>query len=397
MADANDKLTVQNAMKAFHDYIEEAEQAIAAVPGLTAEEVADGYAYLVALLPKMVEFTMANADTEHPQFRRLQDTLWKFGLDNPDNLYTYARIDDSGDYRIHGTRGSATEFLFQVIAGFPGDGSLGTIYDTLDYDRLRVNPDGSFEVVVSVQPRQGNWLKSGPGASFVIGRQTFTDWTWQKKGEVFIERIGSAGSPARRVTADEIAHRVAETGRLLNAHIRYWIQFNENMIGPAPVNALAKPWPTVGGIAGQWLTAGKFNLADDQALVLTFAPSHCRYMNILLADLWWFITFDYRDRHSSVAFPGQAHLGSDGNYHYVVSKYDPGVPNWLDTCEHERGTIFVRWQGLSGASPTQPAVKLVNFTEVRKELPDDEPIVTPEERRRIIAARALAMDRRYCI
>ena len=390
-------LSAAQAMKAFRNYIEEAERAIESVPGLTAQERAEGYAYLVALLPLLIRHWLAPTDPEHPQFCRSQDIISKFGMDNPDNLYSYALIDDSGDYRIFGTRGSTTEFLFQVIAGSPGDGSLGKIYGTLDQDRLKVNPDGTFEVIISQQPKTGNWLESGPGASIVVGRQSFTDWTFEKKGEYFIERVGAAGLPSRRIGADEIARRIHEIGRLLPAHIRYWIEFNNNMVGPTPVNGLAKPWPTVGGIVGQWLTAGKFQLADDDALVMTVAPVKCRYMSILLADLFWFITFDYRDRHSSVAFPGQTHLSSDGNYHYVVSNRDPGVPNWLDACDRSRGTVFVRWQGLSGEPPGQPRVRLVKVGAVRNELPADEPVVTPAERRQTVAARALAIDRRYSI
>src|SRR5260370_6862185 len=102
---------------------------------------------------------------------------------------------------------------------------------------------------------------------------------------------------------------------MLAVHVRYWIEFNDNMVGPTPVNAIAKPWSTVGGIAGQFISAGKYNLADDEALVLTLEPVSFRYANILMAALFWFITFDYRHPQSSYPLPGQARHSPHGHYH----------------------------------------------------------------------------------
>jgi hypothetical protein len=389
---------LKEAMDAFHNYLREAQQLIDAADGLSSQERADGYAYLMGLMVKITQMAMANVDTTHPYFRRSQDTFSKYGLDNPDNLYAYACVDDASEYRIKGTRGTGSDFLFQIFAGNPGDGSLAQIIDQLDLSRLQFNPDGTYEVIISRNPQPRNWLKSGPGASVVLLRECFgDDWPHQRKGAVFIERIGGEGTPAPTPTPAQIAARIGESGRLLAAHIRYWIEFNNNMVGPTPVNAIAKPWATVGGIAGQFISAGKYDLADDEALVLTFEPVSVRYANILMADLFWFITYDYRDRQTSYAQPGQACQSRDGKYRYVVSKEDPGAPNWLDTCGRPRGTIFLRWQGVTGPAPQQPSAKVVKAADVRKEFPDGEPIVTEQERRRSISARSEAINRRYSI
>jgi hypothetical protein len=398
MSAADDGKALAGAMDAFHAHLREAQELIEQAPGLTLEERADGYAYLMGLMVNIVQSSMANVDPIHPQFRRGQDTFSKYGLDNPDNLYAGAHVDDTGEYRIKGTRGTATDFLFQIFVGNPGDGSLAQIIDQLDLDRIQFNPDGTYEVIVSRNPQPRNWLKSGPGASLIVLRQCFGDnWPHQIKGEILIERIGAEGTAAPRPTPDQITRRISEAGRLLAMHVRYWIEFNEKMVGPTPVNAIAKPWRTVGGIAGQFISAGKYNLADDEALVLAFDPVSVSYANILLADLWWFITYDYRDRQTSYALPGQAWQSADGKYRYVVSRQDPGVPNWLDTCGRPRGTIFLRWQGVTGAEPQQPTAKVVKVADVRKEFPGGDPTITPDERRRCIAARSEAISRRYGI
>jgi hypothetical protein len=397
MSAGDDGKALIEAMDAFEGNLREARQLIQSVQGLTLQERADGYAYLMGLMVKIVESAMANADTTHPHFRRGQDTFSKYGLDNPDNLYAGTRVDDASEYRIRGTRGNASDFLFQIFAGNPGDGSLAQIIDQLDLKDMKFDPDGAYEIIVSRNRRGQNWLKSGPAASLIVLRQCFgDDWADQRKGEISIERIGGEGTPAPTPTPDQIAARISGAGRLLAAHVRYWMEFNNNMVGPTPVNAIAKPWRTVGGIAGQFISAGKYQLADDEALLLTFEPVQARYANILIADLWWFITFDYRDRQSSYALPGQAWQSRDGKYRYAVSKVDPGVPNWLDTCDHPRGTIFLRWQGVTGPDPQQPAAKVTKVTDVGKEFAD-EPIIAPEERRRRIAARSQAIAMRYGI
>ncbi len=398
MSAANDGGMLAQAMDAFHDHMREAQKLIDQTPDLTVEERAQGYAYLMGLMVNLVQSTMAAVDPMHPQFRRGQDTFSKYGLDNPDNLYGGAHIDDTGEYRIKGTRGTATDFLFQVIAGNPGDGSLATIVSQLDLDNIQFNADGTYEIIVSRNPQPRNWLKSGDGASLVILRQCFgDDWPHQRKGELLIERIGAEGTPAPEPSPDQIARRISNAGRLLAAHAAYWIKFNHDMVGPTPTNQIARPWRTVGGIAGQFISAGKYQLADDEALILTFEPVTVRYANILLADLWWFITYDYRDRQTSYALPGQAWQSGDGKYRYVISRDDPGAPNWLDTCGRRRGTIFLRWQGVIGPDPRQPQARVVKSADVRKELPAGEPLITPDQRRRQIAARSEAISRRYGI
>ena len=38
-------------------------------------------------------------------------------------------------------------------------------------------------------------------------------------------------------------------------------------------------------------------------------------------------------------------LEPDGRARFVIAHRDPGMPNWLDTAGHCRGTVGVRWVG----------------------------------------------------
>ena len=63
----------------------------------------------------------------------------------------------------------------------------------------------------------------------------------------------------------------------------------------------------------------------------------------------------------------QAHIDSDGKFRAVISRLDPGVPNWLDKADYPWGIIQMRWN-LASEYP-DPTIKKVPFAEVRDHLP----------------------------
>ena len=74
----------------------------------------------------------------------------------------------------------------------------------------------------------------------------------------------------------------------------------------------------------------------------------------------------------------QAHIDSDGKARFVISRLDPGVPNWLDKADYPWGMIQMRWNRASDYP--DPTIKKVPFADVRQHLPADTPVVTPAER-----------------
>jgi hypothetical protein len=75
-----------------------------------------------------------------------------------------------------------------------------------------------------------------------------------------------------------------------------------------------------------------------------------------------------------------------------VALQDPGVPNWLDPVGVGVGMAAVRWYKADGR--LVPNVTKVKLAEVRRHLPKDTPVVTPEQRRVEIEARRIGL-RRY--
>jgi len=378
-------------MERFTSSVAEAESLVRGVPGLTEQDRADGYRYLAGLVRWGLDHEVANPDTDHPAFRRSQDTFTKWGLDNPDNLYGGAQISDQGDYVVNGTRGTAAYLAFQVMAGTPGEGSLGHSIDAIDLSRLQVNADGTYEIVVSAQPHNGNWLKSGPGANLILVRQSLSDWTTEVPGEVHIHRVGPV-APSQPPRAKVLASRLAEAGRVVVAQTRYWLGYIEGWKA-RPANRLTAPAFSQGGLPGQVSSRGWYRLGDEEALIVTVAPSNAPYQGFQLGHFWWFISFDYKTRQNSLT-TGQARVSGDGMYRFVVSATDPGVPNWLDTGGHREGFMFLRWQGLTGPVPSQPETQVVRLADLRQHLPPDEPVVTPVQRQAQLALREAAVNRR---
>jgi hypothetical protein len=76
----------------------------------------------------------------------------------------------------------------------------------------------------------------------------------------------------------------------------------------------------------------------------------------------------------------------------VIAHRDPGVPNWLDASGHPEGMIQYRY--VWARSRPEPRLRLVPFAAVREALPPGHPRVSPEERRRTLAAREAHLRRR---
>jgi len=76
----------------------------------------------------------------------------------------------------------------------------------------------------------------------------------------------------------------------------------------------------------------------------------------------------------------------------VISRLDPGVPNWLDKGDYPWGIIQMRWNH-ADAYP-DPTIELVPLAELRDHLPADTPVVTPEQRAEQLRARREAVQLR---
>jgi hypothetical protein len=82
----------------------------------------------------------------------------------------------------------------------------------------------------------------------------------------------------------------------------------------------------------------------------------------------------------------QTRISDDRRIRVVVAHEDPGVANWLDTEGRREALLTLRWFWPEG-DPPSPITRVVKLADVRAALPDDEPVVNPEQRRAELRAR----------
>jgi hypothetical protein len=159
---------------------------------------------------------------------------------------------------------------------------------------------------------------------------------------------------------------------------------------PKGPNVFTHPSSQASFLATQLESTGYFQLADDEALVLTINPGKARYFSVPVTNDRT-ITNNYWDRPTSLNV-SQAVEGPGGTYTIVVSPTDPGLANWVSTGGLNQGTIAIRFRDFDPNSSVNPTVS----SEVLKlnQLPAL-PTVTPEERQAQIAQRQLGYNRRY--
>ena len=354
-------------------------------------EQAEAYRHIVRSLINSLE-SRALAEPDFPFFQSLNH-FNKAGMDNSDQRYRIALFDGDGVYRVWGTRGTTRRLDFAVY----GLDSMAPMVDTLSTDDLQVDTDGNFEVWIGGEPRDGNWLRTEPGPQRLLVRQIHSDWANELPGEVHVDRV-DAGRPAYpEFSAEIMAERLQAATEFFAKQVRMWPEFSRTRLAILPANTLLSPRDTgsEGGLAGRLMSGGHYELADDEALIVTTWPSGARYQGIQLGHHWW-ESLDYANRQTSLT-TDQAQLSSDGAYYFVIANTDPGVPNWLDTEGFSRGVILMRFDGLAPPEIPEeqhPRTKLVKSADVRAHLPADEPVVTAEQRASQLAQRRQHAQRR---
>jgi hypothetical protein len=323
---------------------------------------AEGYRYLTRLLRVALEAQLEFADPLWPVLRRPAHETAKMGADNPDNQYLAAAIDGAHAYRVWGTRGTVHYLGFGSYAG--GYGSSGRRGQTgyVDARALAIAPDGTFELTLSRERRPGNWLALGPDSALFIVRQTFLDRARERPAELRIERIGATGGPPP-LTAEALERGLAAAAAWVRGTAELFADWAEgfarrpNRLPPfdPAVAAAAHGDPNIAYYHGYW------ELADDEALRIELEPPACEYWNFQL-DNHWMESLDWR--YHTIALNGaQARTRADGSVRLVVAHADPGVPNWIDTAGHRRGTMCLRWVG-AREHPT-PRTRVVKADSLR--------------------------------
>jgi hypothetical protein len=371
--------------RALQDAIAQAEELISNAPFIkTEQDRLEGYDYLAGRIRMAIQMAF-DYDLDRPLFVNPTHQFSRQGLDNPDANYLNAFLREGVEYVVRGRRGTSADLSFQVMGGQYTADSAATSLTAFDDRELDVRADGSFEFTYVAEP----------GAKSMIVREVFNDWDTEERGTLTIERPDTLGRPAKQLTRELLAKKYDVAARSLVGSIQTWFAFPQFFQYKEPVNTLTAPQSTPGGLASQWSSIGHYELADDQALVITVPRcDDCSYQGAQVGSDWYTST-DYETHQTSLT-KAQAVTDPDGRMRFVVSEQNPGIANWLETTGHRTGALMLRWQRLERDLTQEqdgPTVEVVPFADVRRHLPYHAPITEADHAARI-AARQRAVARR---
>jgi hypothetical protein len=385
--------------QAFADAIVEAEKVIRDAPHVHSEQdVVEGLDYLAGSIRAAIAaaWSYASGPNDFPYFIRSATPYTKVGLDNPDTLYFSARIREDAEYLVTGRRGSTADLSFQILNGDYTPADVPDSLNAFDDRDIAINPDGTFELRFGPpKPDAGpNYFALGPRAAMLLVREVWSDWT-AEPGRIAIQRADSVGAAPDLADETKLAKRYNAAAKSLVGQLKTFLQFPEWFYLKLPVNTMTEPRLTPGGLATQYSSVGHYELADDEALIVTVPASDAPYQGFQLGSMWY-ISLDFINHQTSLT-ADQARPDPDSMLRFVVAEQNPGVANWLETTGHARGYLQIRWQRTSRefTADDGPTVEKVTFAELADRLPYYEQArVTPDEWRARIAARQAAVANR---
>jgi len=156
----------------------------------------EGFRYLSRITRAALQTFVEHNDPLAPVLQRVVHETAKMGADHPDNYYENAAISGEHEYRIRGNRGSVHYLGFFTQRGNYGQGRGMPPTGYLEASSLEIEPDGSFEIILSTEEKPGNWLPMEKETGTLIVRQTFLDRENETIADLHIERIGGDGRPS---------------------------------------------------------------------------------------------------------------------------------------------------------------------------------------------------------
>lgn len=396
-----DRERLRSAWRCWTDTL--SEQADAIIDGKLGDaRDADEMAQCLRAMARMSNLCLTQQmdynDADFPVFLRQMDDRFRYG--GPDTNISYLRASIRGGggakYRVRGNNANQQlniQHLWKEL----------TVRDE----------DGSFEAIASAEPEGDNWIplpadldgetylpKEGEMPLAGIGMQARRyDWNWAEgtpPGWLSIERIdeGRPDYPAPLSPA-KLAEQVERAANLFRSMSNWWLARPARIRSELDANVITPPGTTPPGIKvfnapmdkeRPWLVYGvmPFDIGPDDALLIESALPDADYWSFTLYNVWWEAP-DVQHRQTALNH-NQAVLDDDGRIRLILSRRDPGVPNWLDPGDCARGFMFFRWFHPDGAYPA-PSCRKLHIDEVRAALPKKHPHVSAEQRRATISAR----------
>jgi len=339
-------------------------------------------------------FMFFHADAEHPDWAPLWNPVYTL-QPNPDDIYVQSPIRGDLTYRVSGNRGTCKILSFTSQAALSGtydEPPVPNGHNEVDCGDLGLELGEDFEVIFSAQRPAGytgKWAPIDPNATGMFLRFRSYDWANEVDPVLSIECLDQVG-PKPRLTPEQILHRIQEMAKFPARKTRQYFRMQNGVKERVGFNVF-EPTRMPGALIKQTYWPACFQIEPDEALIIeTEIPEAAPYWNVQLNDPY-FNALEYVYRLSSTN-GAMARLSSDGKFRAVIALTDPGVPNWLDPAGYTEGGIYGRWYDCD--SEPLPSLTRVKLADIRNHLPDDTPMITPEQRAEELRIRVRACQRR---
>lgn len=353
--------------------------------------------------------------------------------DNPDTIYRFMGVNGASSYVITGK--------FADLANLPADtsfsvltGLTGNTAAVLTKDQLVIGDDGTFTITLDKTPANGrqNHLQLTADTTIVATRNTLSDWANQQPMSLEITRVGGppnslfsqlGGFAIPGIGPAVVRSKLLTTlvslvpplpfvppvlrGAVTAIIMALGVQREATYMAVATTdpttgeriepNVLKNPTRNAEFLATQLQSAGYFQLADEEALVITIDRAGAGYFVVPVTDNWT-ITKDYWNEQTSLNnVQSVADDAGNTTYTLVVSPSDPGVANWVSTGGLNQGTISIRFQDIDPDVAQLPTVsaRVVPLSELASVLPPTTQYVTQEQRAAQLATRKAGFDNRF--
>lgn len=310
--------------------------------------------------------------------------------DNPDFIYRRLTVDGEGQFEITGRINLAhrpAEMTMEVMRGNVGPmqlknqtkkhADMGNQVGVIDDRSLTIDADGNFTIQMGGEAKGANHIPLEPGEMTVLVRDVLSDWA-QQPAALAIRRTGGGDAPAR-----DLAALKRDVLAKLPDYVRFWGNYHTTWLGGLKPNSYAGPVMRDGGWG--FIAGLRFQLAPDEALLVTTSSGGAGYAGFQLCDNWM-ISPDAR-RHQASLNLAQAATNPDGTRSYAITPTDPGIHNWVDSAGLHNGLVLLRWQAVPPGVDKDDLIR--EFRVLKLAELDDMPLprVSPDQRKAQMAAR----------
>ncbi len=317
--------------------------------------VAEGFRYLARLVGQSFDMFIEDGDTERPVVAWSSTRKRKPMFLNPDQTYHSISVNGQHTYRLTGTLprpgGKLPLLEVQTWTGTmfvtEDTSDEGTrdnaIVDFLFEDDIDFDDDGNFEITISADRHEGNWLGLAPNAFMVLIRQYVTDWEASPPWDLDVECLNGPDEPFR--LDPERVKRAFEKGGLYALGVTSrWLEWVDEFEQEGKVNNFPRWIDTEDVFAPRGIRyrTARYEIQPDEALIIEFEEPQCPYWGITPCNFWMEVS-DWQYGETASLNNETATVDEDGWVRVVLSHSDPGVQNWLPTQGHTTGLFTLRW------------------------------------------------------